>query len=81
MKPIEFDRQIAFDVSDRDMEHPIATGLEPGPPVGAILHDRLGLGRIGQFNRNPVHEGDEIRNMTSDWRLPLEQPGEAAVAV
>ena len=43
MQPAEFGREIAFDIGDRHVEHPIIARFQPGAPLGAIPDDRIGL--------------------------------------
>src|SRR4029450_2475197 len=73
-KPSEFFGQIALDVTDTHVDHPVAAGLQPRLPRGAVFCDRLGLIAIDQFDRYPVHKGDKIRDVAADRRLPFEFP-------
>src|SRR6266849_2087997 len=75
-KPIKFFGQIALDVTDTHVDHPVAARLEPRLPRGAVFCDCLGLIAIDQLDRYPVHEGDKIRNVAADRRLPFELSGE-----
>ena len=47
--------------------------------LNAVFGDDLGFVRVDQLNRDPVHEGDKIRNVAADRGLPLELSGEAAI--
>src|SRR5258708_39346926 len=78
-KPIEFFRQIVLYITDAHSNDPVAARLQPRLPRGAVFRDCLGLVGIDQLNRDSVHEGDKIRNVPADRRLPLELPGEAAI--
>src|ERR1700681_4852566 len=78
-EPIEFFGQIALDGSDAHVDDPVAARLQPRPPRRAVFCDCVGLVGIDEFDRNPLHKGDKIRNVPADWRLPLELPGEAAI--
>src|SRR5258708_32714638 len=78
-KPVEFFGQIALDITDMHLGHPVAARLQPRPPRGAVFCDGLGLIAIDQFDRNSMHERDKIRDVAADRRLPFELPGEAAI--
>src|SRR5438552_15441523 len=70
LKPIEFFGQIALDVTDTHVDHPVAARLQPRPPRGAVFCDRRRLIAIGQFDRYPVHTRDKIWDVAADRRLP-----------
>src|SRR5258708_16198308 len=69
-KPVEFFGQVALDITDMHLDHPVAARLQPGLPRGAVFCDGLGLIAIDQFDRNSVHERDKIPDVALRRRLP-----------
>src|SRR5215831_11770317 len=80
LKPLQLCREIALHVRRAYLNHPIIPRLEPGPARRPVGNNGLALARVDEFDRDPVHEGDEIRNVPADRGLALELAGEAAVA-
>src|SRR6476661_6865692 len=74
-KPSELVGQIALHVSDKHGDDPVIARLQPGLSRGAVLCDHVGLFRIDQLDRDPLHKRDKIRNVPADRRLPFELPG------
>src|SRR5260370_17666488 len=73
-KPVEFFGQVALDITDMHLDHPVAARLQPGLPRRAVFCDGLGLIAIDQFDRNSVHERDKIREVAADRRPPFQFP-------
>src|SRR6516164_2691506 len=80
LKPRKLVVETSFDIGDVHVDHPVTPLFQPGASYRTFARDGLSLVRVDQLDRDPVHEGDEIRNMPADWRLALEPAGEAAVA-
>src|ERR1700704_6255860 len=78
LQPRQFGGQIALDLSDINAHDLVAPRLQPSLPRGAFGGDGFGLARIDQLDRDPVHEGDKIRDVAADGGLPLELAGKAA---
>src|SRR6476660_278671 len=73
-KPRQLRRQIGLDIADPHLDHAVVARLQPSPPPGAVGDDGLRFVGVDQFDREPVHEGDEIGNVTADRSLALELP-------
>jgi len=80
LEPPKFRRQISLDIANPHLDDAVVPRFQPGLAAGAVGDDRLRLVRIDEFDREPVHKGNEIRNVTPHRRLALELPGKPPVA-
>jgi hypothetical protein len=75
IQPHQLRLQVAFDIRDPHVHDLVVAGFQPGLSGGAVGDDRLGLAGVLQFDRQSVHEGDEIRDVAADRGLALEPAG------